>query len=37
MSKGKAEYTTLTEIKFVKSHEKIEDTAKNVESSHEPI
>ncbi len=37
MSKGKAEYATLTEIKFVKSHETTENTVKNVVSSHDPI
>jgi len=37
MSKGKAVYTTMTEIKFVKSLEKTEETTKDVVPSHEPI
>lgn len=37
ISKGKAAYTTLTEIKFIKSPEKSEETVKDVVPSHEPI
>ena len=37
ISKGKAVYATLVEIKFIKSPEKTEETTKDVVSSHEPI
>jgi quinol monooxygenase YgiN len=37
MSKGKAVYTTLTDIKFVKTAKKTQETTKDVTSSHEPI
>ena len=37
MSKGKAVYTTLAEIKFVKSSEKTEEIKRDVVPSHEPI
>jgi quinol monooxygenase YgiN len=37
MSKGKAVYTTLTDVKFIKTTEKTEDVAKDIASSHEPI
>jgi quinol monooxygenase YgiN len=37
MSKGKAEYTTLTVVKFIKSLQKTEETSKDLEHSHEPI
>ena len=37
ISKGKAVYTTLTDVKFLKSVEKIEDTTKDIVSSHESI
>ncbi len=37
ISKGKAVYTTLTEVKFVKSPEKSEETPKDMVPSHKPI
>ncbi len=37
ISKGEAVYTTLAEVKFVKSPEKTEETTKDVISSHESI
>jgi quinol monooxygenase YgiN len=37
ISKGKAVYTTLIDVKFVKTEEKTEDTAKDIIPSHEPI
>ena len=37
ISKGKAVYTTLEEVKFVKSLEKTQETATDVATSHEPI
>ena len=37
ISKGKAVYTTLTEIKFVKSLENTEEITRDVIPSHEPI
>lgn len=37
ISKGKAVYTTLVEVKPIKSQEKTEEIRKDVSSSHEPI
>ena len=37
ISKGKAVYVTLAEIKFVKSPEKTEEIKRDVVPSHEPI
>ena len=37
MSKGKAVYTTLTDVKFIKTVKKTEDTVKDIVPSHEPI
>ena len=37
ISKGKSVYTTLMEVKFIKSPEKTEETRKDVVPSHEPI
>jgi quinol monooxygenase YgiN len=37
MSKGKAEYITLTEVKFVKTPQNTEEPSKDVEHSHKPI
>ncbi len=37
ISKGRAVYATLIEVKFVKSQQKTEETVKDVQSSHEPI
>jgi len=37
ISKGKAVYTILAEIRFVKSPEKTEETTKDIMPSHEPI
>lgn len=37
MSKGKAVYTTLTDVKFIKSEEKTDDITKDTAPSHEPI
>jgi quinol monooxygenase YgiN len=37
ISKGKAMYTTLTDVKFLNSPEKTDDTTKDIVPSHEPI
>lgn len=37
ISKGKAVYTTLTDVTFIKDKEKIVETTKDNVSSHEPI
>ena len=37
MSKGKAVYTTLTEVNFTKSPKNAEETTPDVVPSHEPI